>query len=194
MNEPALTNPIPLDDAICYQAGDAVLIEPLARRSRWLPFGLVAVLLFFVALLTLLTFVAILDNFGIGALIGGLIRLLILAAVGAGLAFSLHVQWRSLRTPVIYTNREARLVELVWANAIRRIPFYAVIEVKVDDYTGTDAIERRVHHWLRRYQMRRLGVGLVLKHGETVWCGAVTGDAALGSADAVKQRLLNVIG
>lgn len=189
MAQAPLQNPLPLDDAICYEANGGVLIEPSARPLRWLPFAFLAVLCFLTFLLGLATLKAILGNLGIISLLGGLVQLAALSIVMLGLLFALYAQWRSLQMPVIFINPNTQLIECVRANAIRRIPFAVVSRVSTTPNLAVNPLERLQNELLARLPYKRQQLVLVLKHGENLRCGITSGVEAESRAEALRQRL-----
>lgn len=187
-----LANPIQLDDAICLEAKDSgLLIEPNARPIRWLPIGLMATLLALSLVLWLMSFFSI--HFSVGGMFWWLVRLVVWSGVVAGLLLAIYPQWRSVRTPVFFINRETQLVEVVRAHSIRRIPFSVIKGVTVKDNPGNHPISRLENNVYKRLRLQRRGIGLVLKHGEVVWCGWASGFDAEIRANATGERIIETL-
>lgn len=187
-----LANPIQLDDAVCLEAKDSgLLIEPNARRVRWLPFSLVASLLILSGVLWLMTLLSL--HLSLMGIIGWVLRLVFWSGVLLGLVLALYPQWRSIRSPVFFINRETQIVEMVRAHSIRRIPFSVIKGVTVKDNPGNHLINRLENTFYRRLGLQRRGIGLVLKHGEVVWCGWTSGFDAELRANRVGQRMIETM-
>lgn len=187
-----LANPIQLDDAVCLEAKDTgLLIEPNARPIRWLPIGLLGTLLAFSLVLWLMTFLSI--HFSVLGLIWWLVRVVVWTVIVIGLVLALYPQWRSVQTPVFFINRETQLVEMVRANSIRRIPFSVIKGVAVKDNPGNHLVNHLENAFYKRLRLQRRGIGLVLKHGEVVWCGWASGHDAEMRANATGQRIIETM-
>jgi hypothetical protein len=188
------TNPISLDDGVCRDVeGGGVIIDPAARPIRWLPFSLVASIAFLTAFVWLLTFFAILSSFSIFGLISWLLKMLILSGLLGGLLLSLYPQWKALRMPVVLVNSRTGMVELIRAHSIRRIPFHVVRDMTTRRNPITTPVDLIINRILDRLDIQRYGVGLVLKHGEIVWCGNITADDSQDRAQRIESRIRRVM-
>lgn len=191
---PAQTNPVLVDDGVCRDVeGGGVIIDPHARPIRWLPFNLVAGVTFFAAILWLLTLLSIFSSLSIMGIIGWLIRMVILTPLLGGLLLSLYPQWKSLRMPVILVNPTTGMIELIRANSIRRIPFHVVKSMDTSRNPVTTPVDKLINQVLDRLAVQRHGVGIVLKHNETVWCGIITADDSEDRARRIESRIRRVM-
>lgn len=185
---PQLTNPIAMDDAICFNTPDGgVLIEPTAKPVQWVAFALVAAILVLTTLLALLSLVSI--DFSILGLLGWMFRNTILVAIVGALAATLYPQWQALRRPVVSIVPADELIEIVRAHSTRRIPFPVVVSLRIAGDPVEQPLDRVQNIIFERLQVPRRGVGLVLKHGEVVWCGVISGKDARERARHIRQRI-----
>lgn len=191
---PAQTNPVLIDDGVCRDVeGGGVIIDPHARPIRWLPFDLVAGVTFFAGILWLLTLFSLFSSFSFFGIIGWLLKMLILTGVLGGLLLSLYPQWQSLRMPIVLVNPRTGMVELLRANSIRRIPFHVVKAMTTQRYPIATPLDRIVNRILNRLDFERHGVGLMLKHGEMVWCSVITADDSEDRAQRIESRIRRVM-
>ena len=188
------TNPIFLDDGVCRDVeGGGVIIDPAARQIRWLPFNLIAGVTFIAIILWLLTLFSIFSSFSIVGLVGWLLKMLILTGLLGGLLLSLYPQWKALRMPVVLVNPRTGMVELIRAHSIRRIPFHVIYDMTTRRNPVATPIDPIINRILDRFDFQRHGVGLVLKHRETVWCGHITADDSEDRARRIESRIRRVM-
>ena len=185
---PQLTNPIPLDFSVCFNTPEGgVLIEPSAAQLHWVPFGLLLTILVLSIGLLLLSLLSI--HLTLVGIVGWLLRNIILLGVVLGLGVSLYPQWQALRRPVITISPDDELIEIITANATRRIPFPVVVSLRISGDPVQNPLDRVQNLVFERMNVQRRGVGLVLKHGEVVWCGMISGQEAADRARNIRQRL-----
>lgn len=183
-----LSGGIPLDDATCFNTPDGgVLIEPGARPVRWVPFWLLSTLALLTLLLLLVSLFS-LDGSVVGVL-GWLVRNVLLVLLLAGLGLVLYPQWLALRKPVYSILPADELVEVERANSIRRIPFPVITSLRIAADPVENPLDRVLNALFERLNVQRRGIGLVLKHGEVVWCGVLSGEDARERARRIRQRL-----
>jgi len=183
-----LTGAIRLDDATCYNTPDnGVLIEPGAQSVRWLAFWLLAALGMLLVMLWVLSLLSLAGS--VLGVLGWLVRTVVLTALVIGVGLLLYPQWLALRKPAFSIVPADELVEVERARSIRRIPFTAITSLRI----AADPVENpldRVLNWLfDRMNVQRRGIGLVLKHGEVVWCGVLSGEDARDRARRIRQRI-----
>lgn len=183
-----LTGAIPLDDATCYNTPDGgVLIEPGATPARWVPFWLMLGLEVLTVLLFMASLVS-LDGSVLGVF-GWLVRNLALGGMVAALALVLYPQWLALRRPVFSIIPDDELIEVEWAHRIRRIPFPVITLLRIAADPVQSPLDRVLNIIFERLNVQRRGIGFVLKHGEVVWCGVLSGEDARDRARRIRQRI-----
>lgn len=182
---------IEMDDAICALTPEGVLIDPLARPVRWVVLGALVGLWVLTALLLLMSLVSV--HLALVGVLSWLLRNAILLSVGIALTSSLYAQWEALRQPVVAINPTTELIELVWAASVRRIPFSVVTSLRIATDPAGNAIDRARNRVYAQFDIPRRGIGLVLQHGEVVWCGVVSGPDVRERARAIRQRISECI-
>jgi len=193
MAEEPLRDIIPMDDAICALTPEGVLIDPLARPSRWVVFWAMGALAVLAGLLFIFSILTLPNSFW--SVLSWLLRNVLLLIGELGLLSALYMQWKALRRPVVAINPQTELIEVIWANGVRRIPFPAVTSLRI----AADPVENRIDVMLNRLaealplQVSRRGIGFVLQHGEVVWCGVVSGADARERARAIRHRISECI-
>lgn len=180
-----------MDDALCALTPEGVLIDPLARPVRWLPFWLLAVLAALGALLLLMSLFSI--QLTVVGLVGWLLRNTILAAALLVLVVVLYVQWTSLRQPVVGINPSTELIVVERSASVRRIPFSVVTSLRIASDPANNSVDRGLNRIYEQFNVPRRGIGLVLQHGEVVWCGVVSGVDARERARNIRQRISECI-
>lgn len=182
---------IALDDAICALTPDGVLIDPLARPIRWLAFWAIGIVL----LLAVIVWVASVFSLHLSILgvMGWLLRnLFLLVAIASGVG-ALYNQWKSLRQPVVGINPDTELIEVLQAHAVRRIPFSVVTSLRIAADPANNPVDHILNRIFVQVGLPRRGIGLVLQHGEVVWCGTVTGPDAAERARDIRHRISECI-
>lgn len=186
-----LRDMIEMDDAICALTPEGVLIDPLARPIRWVLWAALGVVLALTVLLLPMSLLSL--HLSLGGLLSWLLRNVILIGAGLGLAASLYTQWKALRQPVVGINPATELIELVRVASVRRIPFSVVTSLRIATDPADNAVDRAVNRLYNHLNIPRRGIGLVLQHGEVVWCGIVSGPDVRERARAIRQRISECI-